>query len=574
MLAVSQARVASLDELRHLGEQLLELPPDELRTLLAVLPERDVRTVEYALGVCGVGWRADPAQFLAFLSGGLFRMRSYSRLLGAAFRRAADGIEPRQKWELPARYGKSRLASQGGPAWLLDRDPTANLILTSYGHDLAMENALAVRDLIVSHGDQLRVQLRKDKRRKDRFGTSGGGGLLAAGVGGSITGFGAGGGKIGAGGGVVMDDMFKNWAEAHSEARREAVWNFYRSVIRLRLNSERAFIIHVTTRWHENDLNGRLDLAEAAGDGAAFTRYRLPAIADSPDDPLGRAIGEPLAPDLFSLADVLARKRDLGSYLAAAMEQQLPAPEEGGELKRAWWKFGQLPAGRPDQAVTSWDMKLKDTSTGDFVVGQAWHRYASTAWCVEQMRGQWNLVTTRTAIALMQVRHPRITRHLVENTGNGPEVMAALKRGMKRATVEDEVAGQLGMSRGEREQVERLLEKGMPGLVPITPKENKVVRARRVAPFIQAGDVWLLESAVNGWALQLVNEAAAFPRGDHDDAVDAMSQALDALLAHTEGSTSLPRATTVAPPRAGQHLSPVRRPGGGGGIVPRPKAPG
>lgn len=556
-MLLAQPRVASLAELRYLGEQLLELPPDEMRALLQAMDEANRRTVEYALGAAGIGWRADPAQWLSYLSGGLYRTRKYLTVLSAAFRRAADGVEPRQTWEIPARYGKSRLASQAGPAWLLDLDPSANLILCSYAHDLAMENALAVRDLIAGHPDQLRVRLRQDKRRKDRFGTSGGGGLIAAGVGGSITGFGAGGGELGAGGGVILDDMFKNWAEAHSETRRAAVWNFYRSVIRLRLNEERAFIIHVTTRWHQDDLNGKLDAAAVAGDGVQFTRYRLPALADSDDDLLGRRIGEPLAPDLFSLDDVLARKRDLGTYLAAAMEQQLPAPEEGGELKRAWWRWGDVPKGSPDDAVTSWDMKLKDTTTGDFVVGQAWHRYASTAWCMEQLRGQWNLVTTRTAIALMQVRHPKIGRHLVENTGNGPEVMQALRRGMKGARVDDEIAGALGMSRVEREQVERLLERGMPGLVPVSPKESKIVRTRRVAPYVEAGDVWLPNDAANGWALQLVNEAAAFPNGDHDDAVDAMSQALDKLLATGQASTSRARNARASAPRPG-HAGSVR----------------
>lgn len=551
-----------LHELEQLGRRIVELPHARRVAYLSSLSRPKQLTAEYALGVVNRGWRADPSTFGAHLLGQpRFVRYRFSALLGAAFRRAADGVEPRQIWMLPARYGKSLLASQIGPAWALDRDPAANIILSSYGYDLARENAVGARDIIIEHPDQLRVRLRPDRRRQDRWVTTEGGGLLAAGVGGSMVGFGAGGGLIGAGGGVILDDLFKNWAEAHSEAERERRWKWILSVVRLRLNSERAFIIHVTTRWHQDDVVGRQLAAAATGDGDQWTVYRLPAIAEAPTDKypdpdlLGRQPGEVLEPARFTLPDVLARQRTLGSYLTAGMEQQRPAPEEGGELKRAWWRWGDPPTGTPDACITSWDMKLKEAKSGDYVVGQCWRRYASTVWAVEQLRGQWNMPETRAAIALMQVRHPEANRHLVENSGNGPEVIAALRAGIRNATVDDATAGVLGMNRTEREQVERLLQRGMPGIIPVTVKTDKVARSRAVSGYLEAGDVWLSNVGVNGWGAQLVDEAAAFPNGDNDDSVDAWSQALAFLLGAAttatftkpRGSVQLPGAGTIGP---------------------------
>lgn len=559
-----------LIEFERVGRAVLAMGREQRHAYMRSLPTAKKRQIEYALGVCNAHWRADPSTWLAHLDPSYTRYR-YAALLGAAFRRAADGIEPRQIWTLPARLGKSTLGSQGGPGWALDRDPTSELILASYGKDLAVENAIAVRDLLTNHAADVRVRLRQDRRRQDRFVTTEGGGILAAGVGSRMTGFGAGGGLIGAGGGVVLDDLFKDWVAAHSAAERLRVWNWYLSVVRLRLNTELgsprpAFIIHVTTRWHPDDVVGKMLGAARTGDGDTWTHYRLPHIAEAPSDDfpeadlLGRQPGEALEPLRFTADEVRIRQRALGSYLTAGMEQQRPAPEEGGELKRAWWQWGALPHGKPDDAVTSWDMKLKEKRTGDYQVGQAWLRYASTAWCVEQLRGQWNLPGIRAAIALMSIRHPEITKHLIENTGNGPEVIAALRAGIRNATVEDSVAGELGMSADERTKVEALLRRGIPGIIPVTPLGDKVARARAVSGYLEAGDVWLLDTAKHGWGLSLVNEAATFPGGrdDHDDQVDAWSQAIKYLLSGTAAVLQRPNPERrIELPRPG-HVGPRR----------------
>lgn len=522
---------------------------------MADQPPEYAMVIEQAAAELSIGWRANPGTMMQRLTRGRRKLWRYVQILADAFRRAVEGESIRQIWNVPARYGKSTIGSQWGPVWAFDRNPSIKLALTSYGDELANENAIVVRDLLLEHSGVLNAQLRPDRRRMDRFVTSEGGELIAAGVGSALTGFGA--------DGAIVDDPFKNWQEAHSPSMRQRVWNWYRAVVRLRLEYDLSFIIVVQTRWHEEDLTGMLTAADEEGDGEGWEVIRLPALADRPDDLLGRELGEVLEPERFSLEGVKARHKALGSYLTAGMEQQLPAPEEGGEILRVWWRWDDAMPLKADDWVTSWDMKLKDKESGDYVVGQAWGRTGADYWCVDQMRGQWNQATTRAAIALMSVRFPQIKRHLVENTGYGPEVMASLRGGLVGYVLSDDIAGLLGMTVEERAQVQVILRRGIPGITPVNPKGSKTVRMRAESPLIEAGNVHLPTQA--SWAGALVDEAAAFPDGAHDDMVDAMSQALS-KLAKGPASIKAPRGVTRKPTPGGRATSAQVRVGRGASV--------
>ena len=543
----------SLDELRGDPSWLLGDPtederaptPEELGEILEALgPER--RAVVQHWIESQTPWRETPVTMAHHLTKGRFKLWAYSRLLGRKFRDAVDGRSKRQIWNVPARMGKSVVASQWGPAWALDRDPTTNLILVSYSDALALENAVAVRQILREHARDpddsskllLRSQLMADRQRMDRFVTTLGGGLLAGGILSSLTGF--------PGDGIVLDDPYKDWPEAHSQARRDLVDHQYRSVIRLRAETEDAWILLVQTRWHEDDQTGRFLMQMEDGTGEAWEHVRIPAIAEEFDpesfdallrvpDPLGRAPGEVIERERFSLDAVKARALSLGEYLTAAMEQGRPGPEEGGEFKRAWWRIDDSMPEKADAWLSSWDMKLKDKESGDYVVGQVWCRTGVDVWCVDQFRGQWNQATTALAICLAHVRWPSCRRHIVENTGNGPEVMEALRTAMPGYEISDDLASQLGMNAEEREGVQRLRRRGVPGLIPNTPKGSKTVRARAVVSYIEAGNAHLPARA--SWTPIFIEEHAAFPNGSHDDQVDAMSQAVSKLHRVGRGRT-------------------------------------
>jgi predicted phage terminase large subunit-like protein len=550
------------DSIADLTAYIETLGPDDQADLVAftrTLSPEHVAVVESIMAdKLGTTWRADPAAMAAFLDP-TYRRPPYVRLLARKFREGVDGTSPRQVWNLPARYGKS-LGAIWGVTWALDRsEGTARSIVVSYGQELADEIADGIRERLRAHSDVLRAQLRPDRQAVHRYVTTQGGGVHSAGLDSAITGFG-----VNRGGVLLVDDPFKNWQAAHSEAQRNLVWNTFRGTLRNRLDDEQAFILVIHHRVHEDDLTARLVAQQAIEDdefGDQWDVTVLPALAVV-GDPLGREVGEPLDPDRFPYAAVRSRAAGLGSYLSSALEQQDPTPEEGTDILRAWFRLESTRPTAPDDTLTSWDLKLKDKEMGDFVVGQCWWRVAGGYWLVDQIRGQFDHATTANAIALMAVRHPDVIRHVVEAAGAYDEVMPMLRQADPDYTVTEAMASRLGMNEQERADVEALRRRGMSGLVAHPVKGDKRVRARtHIVPNAEAGDIHLPAEAA--WLPVLLDELAAFPNGVHDDQVDAMSQALQRL---DRSLAAVSRPTGVMP-----SLRPSGRRGGGFGAGVRPR---
>jgi hypothetical protein len=245
----------------------------------------DVALVEQVVAdMSAEHWRADPAQMAVHFDalGGDFRLLPYVQLLSRKFVDAVEGRSRRQIWNMPPQHGKTSLGSRWGPAWALDRYPWMKIILSSYGDTLASENSDAVREILRRHADVLRAKLRADRQERRRFVTPEGGGIHAAGLGASITGFSA--------HGVVLDDPFKNWQDAHSALRRQTVYDQYRSTLRTRQTSDDFWVIVIMTRWHEDDLTARLVKADGGRRGRAVWDADPPADGRAPSAGLaGRA---------------------------------------------------------------------------------------------------------------------------------------------------------------------------------------------------------------------------------------------------------------------------------------------
>lgn len=524
-------------ETQRLARLIFGMTPQERIVFLSSLAPHDLALCEQALAIeTGQGWRATPDALAAHLDP-KYNRPDYVRILGDAYKRCTDGTGARIIVNMPARYGKSKTASQWGPAWGLDRYMDSRSMLISYGDELAMENALACRDILLEHSDVLTAQLRPDARRKDRFLTQHGGGILARGMGSAIRGFG-----VTRHGVLVCDDLFKDWIEAHSALTRQKKWDTYRSTIRDRLDDEQAGILHVHHRVHEQDMTGYLIQDQATG-GEEWEHIVIPALSRGDGDVLGRPEGEPIDPARFTLAQVLTRHRALGSYVVAAQEQQDPSSQEGTELLRAWFLLDMSPPVTFDATLTSWDLKMKDNESGDYVVGQVWGRSGGGFWMLDQIRGQFDHGTTANAIALLAVRWPDVTRHIVEAAGSSDTVIPQLQLARPEYEVSDEMAVRLGMNELERQQVQDLRRRGMFGLVPHPPKQAKPVRARAfIAPAAEAGQVHL--DPDGPWTGLLLEEIAGFPNGLHDDQVDAMSQALE-MLSSAPGQVSTPSRTAT-----------------------------
>lgn len=250
---------------------------------------------------------------------------------------------------MPPRHGKSELASRRFPAWFLGRHPDKEIIAASYNADLARDFGREVRNLVASDDYQNvfpGVHLLADSRAADRWHTNRGGVYAAAGIGGSITGRGA---HIG-----LIDDPIKSQEEADSELYRSRLWKWYRSTFYTRLmpfaGNPGGAVVVIQTRWHDDDLVGRL-LNEP--NASEWTVLDLPALGGPNED-------EALWPERYP-AEALQRIRDtVGPRPWSALYQQRPSPDDGVFYQRPWFHWytpGEEPPlmrvyGASDYAVT------------------------------------------------------------------------------------------------------------------------------------------------------------------------------------------------------------------------------
>ena len=267
---------------------------------------------------------------------------------------------------VPPRHGKSWLVSKFTPVWYLTLNPDHNVILTSYEAGFAASWGRTVRNIMQENAVKLGVDISNDSHAADRWNTTEGGGMVTAGVGGPITGKG---GDL-----IIIDDPVKNWEDAMSHTMRQRAIDWWQSTLYTRAEPN-ASIIVLMTRWHENDLAGWL-LSPENENFKDWKEIRLPAAAEF-NDPMGRAMDEPLCPERYGKEALASIKTSVGSQKWAALYQQRPSALEGNIIQRAWLKYYTSAPTHADEWIQSWDLTFTGKSTSDFVVGQCWCRVGS-----------------------------------------------------------------------------------------------------------------------------------------------------------------------------------------------------
>lgn len=416
----------------------------------------------------------------------------------------------------PPQHGKSELISVRFPAlWLAHRsdDP---IILTSYGASLACIKSREARNVVESTeyqhlfprvrtdptsraGDYWKIQTMRpggNSQWRVRRGS-----VLAAGVGGPITGHGA---ALG-----IIDDPISNWREAQSPTVRESIWQWWRSTFRPRIR-ESGHIVLVMTRWHEDDLAGRLleDQAER------WTILRLPALAESQDvrddrnqrlrletgtpDPLLRSPGEPLCPQLFSREALLETQKDVGSRVWSAEYDGYPTAPEGNRFKRDWFEVISV-APTNGRRVRYWD-KAGTSGGGDFTVGVLMSTSDGLYFVEDVIRGQWSALERNRIMKQTAKLDGVNTKIWVEQEpgSSGKESAEATKRDLAGYPVfAERVTG------------------------------SKEVRAEPFAAQCEASNVKLIRGP---WVWMWLEEICSFPLGKNDDQVDGSTGAFRKLV--------------------------------------------
>ena len=438
--------------------------------------------------------------FATYISGfsAKFQLPPHIKLLVDRFESVIRGETRRLLVSLPPRHGKSETLSVHGPAFYLGRFPDRNVIFARYSQDFADDTGRRVRNILASPLHQ-RIfpgsRLSEDSAAAAKSHLTAGGAYFAVGRGAGITGRGA---DL-----LLIDDPLKDRDEASSPTIRKQLQDWFAQVAFTRLHPGGAAIV-VSTRWHQDDLSGWLQ-REHPEEG--WETLSLPAIAEV-DDPLGRAEGEALWPEQWSL-DALGRIRaQLGSAAFQALYQQHPAALEGSVFRRSWWQtFRELPT--LENIVISADSAFKTGQHNDFSVLQVWGVAKTGFYLLDCWRGR--------------VEFPELTRVA--------EAMAAKWQPVRAFLVEDAASGQ--------SLIQQLKKDTRLPIVKIKVDRDKESRAHAVTPLVEAGRVYLPDSAP--WLMDYLDELSSFPAAPHDDMVDATTQALNYLRSQSSGTPMIGR---------------------------------
>jgi predicted phage terminase large subunit-like protein len=392
---------------------------------------------------------------------------------------------------IPPRYSKTELAVVNFIAWALGKAPDAEFLHVSYSGDLSKNNSGHVQQVMLHEAyREIFPATGIASDAKHHWKTTAGGVMYTAGVGGTLTGFGAGKERPEFGGAIVIDDPHKA-DEARSDTIRGNVIEWFRNTLESRKNSRQTPVILIMQRLHEEDLAGWL---LAGGNGETWEHLSLEALR-----PDGSALWEQK-----HTADDLRRMEQASPYTFAGQYQQRPAPAEGGIFKPGMLQVvDAAPAGA--KWVRGWDLASSVPQPGrmepDFTAGALLGRLPDGRFVIGDV--------------VAEQMGPDDRDKLIANT-------AALDSRAVRISIPQD-PGQAGKS-----QVLYLTRQLAGYTVKSSPESgDKVTRAEPFAAQVNVGNVLMVRGAWNGPLMQQMRD---FPNAKHDDQIDALSRAFAEFL--------------------------------------------
>ena len=467
---------------------------------------------------------------------------------------------------LPPRHGKSELVTIRFTTWLLMLDPTLRVIIGSYNQKLANRFCRRIKRLYLSmkaneeaspvaessepvNGEPAPLPVVANPLNTlDEWETTEGGGVKAVGAGAGVTGFGA---DL-----IILDDPIKGRSAAESKNNRERVWEWFTDDLHTRLEPKGSIIL-IQTRWHEDDLAGRL-IKDAQNGGEQWDVISFPALAEcdgSEDTPvlmslasrrrgeaaqssgledksvlapivaarrrgeaaqgsgledksvlapivdeLGRSPGEALCPARFSREELLAKRERMGTYSFDALYQQRPVPRTGGLFKREWFSRVVDVAPQGLRWYRGYDLAVSTKTSADYTASFrcALDRKTGDLYIADGFRKRIEFPEQRRYI-VDRIRTERNTEHGIESAIHGQAFVQELWR---------------------EERLSRAAFRG----VRVTT--DKLTRALAWANRAEAGKVVLVRGP---WINEFLDEVCAFPNARHDDQVDAVSLAVQMM---------------------------------------------
>ncbi len=433
--------------------------------------------------------------------------RIIAQRLERALERVENGEDVRIIINMPPRHGKSELVTKNFPAWVLGKHPDWPVLCGSYNLDIAAKFGLKTRDLMENQKYQtiFKTRLRRDQKAKSNWLTEQDGGYSAAGIGTGITGTGF---KIG-----IIDDPIKDRKEAESEIIRDTVWEWYKDVFYTRQEGG-TLIVVVVTRWHIDDLVGRLIEKEekdhAAGE-EVFDQWEIicfPAFAE--ENERNRDVGDPLWPGKFNTDKLNRIKNTLSDYGWYSLYQQDPLPSETQEFMKDWFKYyneSELRLIEDLQYYTLVDLGHSEKKAGKTEPDRTVVRTVAKA----PHLPQWYLISESAGVFNPGQTVDAVFKHFEDHGGTvwieGVGYQKSIKYWIEERMRKDEVYFHVNILKANNETSK---EERIRGLIPLY--KAKVILHR------DTGEDAALEK-----------EALSFPRGKKDDRIDALANGLEAI---------------------------------------------
>ena len=411
-------------------------------------------------------------------------------MVARAFERIALGESKRLIINMPPRHTKSEFGSYLLPAWYLGLFPDKKIIQAAHTAELATGFGRKVRDLVDTkeYAEVFpETELKSDTKAAGAWQTSKRGSYFAIGVGGAVTGRGA---DL-----LIIDDPHSEQeAMSGDPAVFDRVHEWYTSGPRQRLQPGGSIIV-IMTRWHLRDLTGRI-IKSAAQRNATdeWEVIEFPALMPS---------GEPLWPEFWSKAELEALRDELPGPKWNAQYQQAPTSEQGALIKREWWKRWE--SERPpvcEFIIQSWDTAFTKNERSDYSacvsIGVFYQpddqgRDCPNIILLDAFKGRWEF--------------PELKREAMSAyTGIEPDSVI----------IEAKAAG--------LPLIHEMRRMGIP-ITEFTPSRgnDKIARVNSVSDLFASGVIWAPHTR---FAEEVIEECASFPSGEHDDFVDATTQAL------------------------------------------------
>lgn len=441
--------------------------------------------------------RTDPVAWCQLIGNGEWEPYHHARLMLDTVREECENGDGRVIVSVSVGTGKSETVVRGFNSWWLGSHPRDRIIGGAAGQSLANHNSQGIRDALTEWGGRVfGTYVNQTSRAKNQWGIAGSpGGYLAVGRGASPEGF---------RGHVCIDDPYGSFMDAMSPTSRTVAREWWQNSLRPRMNPG-CWAIVICSRWHVDDLSGWLKKEF----GQTWREIRLPALCDDPEgDPMGRALGESIWPERWSL-DALAKARaetvsEGGEITWSARYQQTPLSMAGRMFPEDKWVEVSTTEGlHIVKRARGWDLAASEAA-GDWTIGVLMAKLDDGRYLIEDV--------VRVQAGPDGVRALMTTTAAADRGRIGPPTTQVIPQD----------PGQAG--KDQVTQLARLLSPSPTLSRAISG--SKEIRAQGYASLQRTESVLILHND-NTLAFRAVH--SSFPGGAHDDDVDAAADAFNFL---------------------------------------------